>query len=212
MQAGAGPGIKPCKTPAEPMHAQLAATQILDVHIGDFQFAARRRFQIPGDGHDLVVINVKTGNGVVALGLPGLFFDRNCLAMGIKLHHAIAFRIIDVVTEDHRAAFEIRESCVKSIRSIEHIITEDQCDGVLANERFGNQKSLGNSLGPGLLSIIDTQAPRAAIPEQLAETGQIVRGGNEAKFPDTAFDQSRQWIIDHRFIKDRLKLFACDQS
>src|SRR5437773_1230758 len=131
--------------------------------------------------------------------------------MGIELHDAIAFRIIDVVAEDHGAAFEIRESCIKSIRPIKYVISEDQCDGVLANEGFGNQKSLGNSLGPGLLAVFDPQAPRTAIPEQLAEARQIMWRGNEAKLPDTAFDKSRQRVIDHRFIKDRLKLLACDQ-
>src|SRR5690348_969988 len=44
MQAAAGAGVQPRKTPAEPVDMELPALQIGDIHVGDFQLAARRGF------------------------------------------------------------------------------------------------------------------------------------------------------------------------
>ena len=64
----------------------------------------------------------------------------------------------------------------------------------------------------GLLAVIDRKPPGAAVAEQLAETGQILRRGDEAELPDAAFDQRRQRVIDHRFVIDRLELLARHQG
>src|SRR5436309_11491119 len=100
---------------------------------------------------------------------------------------------------------------MKSVRAIKDVVSQNQRDGVLADERFGDEKRLGDSLGLGLLAVLDAQPPRAAVAEQLAEAGQIVGRGNQAELPDTAFDEGRQRIIDHRLVENRLELFARDQ-
>ena len=211
MKARAGPGIEPGKAAAQPMHPQLAPPQVLDVYIRDLQFGSGRRFQVPRNRHHLIIVNVKAGDRVVALRLLRLLFDRQRLAFAVELHHPVAFGIIDVIPKDRGASFEISESFVKRVRSIEDIVAQNQCDCVLTDERLRNKKRLGDAFRFRLLAILDSQAPRVPVSEQLPETRQILRRGNQAKLPDTAFDERRQRIIDHRFVKDRLELFACHQ-
>ena len=115
---------------------------------------------------------------------------------------------MNVIAEDGGAAFEIGKRFVKTVAAVKNVVAEDQRNPVLADERFGDQECLGDAFGLGLFAVIDRQAPGAAIAEQLTETRQIMRRGNETKLPDASFDQSRQRIIDHRLIIDGLKLFA----
>ena len=134
METRAGARIEPGKAAAQPVYAQLAAPQILDVYIRDLQFAAGRRFQIPRDRHNLVVINVKTGNRVIALGLLRFLLDGNGLSSAVEFHHAIPFGIIDMIAEDGRAVFEVGEGFMKSVGAIKDIVPEDERDGVFADE------------------------------------------------------------------------------
>ena len=77
---------------------------------------------------------------------------------------------------------------------------------------LGQQKGLGDALGLGLLAVINREPPGAAVAQQLAEPGQILWRGDEAKLPDAALDERRQRVVHHRFIIDRLELFARHQG
>ena len=96
MQAAARPCVQPRKAAVQPPNPQLAAAQILHVHIGDFKLATGRRFQGFGDRDHVVVVNIKSRDGVIAFRLFGLFFDadrapefRNALGISvlIKINH-----------------------------------------------------------------------------------------------------------------------------
>ncbi len=84
-------------------------------------------------------------------------------------------------------------------------------DVVLADERFGDQKRLGNAPGFGLLAIFDGHAKAAAVTEHLFEARQIVRRGDEAQVANAAFDERRERIINHRLVINRLELLARHQ-
>src|SRR5205807_1447372 len=116
-----------------------------------------------------------------------------------------------MIAENTRTTFELGKGLLKPITAIKDIITEDERDGVLTDEGFGNDKSLGDAAGPGLFAIINGQAPGSAVAEQLAKTGQVLGCRDKTKLPHAAFDQSRQWIIHHRFVINWLELFACHQ-
>jgi hypothetical protein len=125
VQTAARAGIQPGKPAAEPVHVQLLAPHVFDIHIGNFQLPPRGRLQIPGNRHHAVVVNVEPGNGVVAPGLPGLLLDGNRLAVAVKLHHAIPFRVVDVIPEDRCAPLEISEGLVETVAPVEDVIPKD---------------------------------------------------------------------------------------
>jgi hypothetical protein len=60
-----GARIEPGEPPAEALNVKLAALQISAINVGDFQLAARRRFEMGGDVEHLVVVEIQTGHGVV---------------------------------------------------------------------------------------------------------------------------------------------------
>src|ERR1035441_9355092 len=138
---------------------QLLAPHVFDVYIRDLQLPARRWLQVPGNRHHAVIENVEAGHSVVAPGLCGLLLNRNRLALAIELHHAIPFRVVDVISEDRRAPLEVREGPVKAVAAVENIVAENQRDGVLAYEAFGNEKRLGDALRLGLLAVINRESP-----------------------------------------------------
>src|ERR1017187_282862 len=100
--------------------------------------------------------------------------------MAVELHHAIPFRVVDVIPEDRRASFKVSEGPVKTVTTVENVVAEDQRDGILADEALGDKKRLGNALRLGLFAVVNGQPPGAAVPEQLAETRQILWRGDEA--------------------------------
>src|ERR1035441_10655170 len=211
MQAGAGAGVQPREAARQPLHAQLAAPQILYVHRRDLQFAARRRLQVFRDADDLVVKDVKSRHGVIAFWVLRLFLNGNGLARRIKLHHAVAFRVVDVITVDRRAVLELRERAIKRIAAVKNVVAENQRHVVLANETLRDEKRLRDARRLGLLAILDGHAEAAAVAEQLLEARQIVRRGNEAQLANAALDERRERIINHRLVKHRLELLARDQ-
>src|SRR5581483_11728478 len=178
--------------------------QILHIDRRDLQLPARRRFQSLRDGHHLVVVNIQPRHRVIAFGRFGFLLDRNRPALSIELHHAVTLGIVDMIAENRRPLRKLSERPVKSIPAVKHVITQDQRDAILPNERFGNQKSLRDAFRFGLLPVFDRQPPLAPIPEQLPKPRQIVRRGNEAKLAYPALDQRRERIINHRFVINRL--------
>jgi len=54
------------------------------------------------DVADLVVIEIKPGYRIVALGLGGFFFDAQRPLLPIKIHHAVTFGVMDVISKHRR--------------------------------------------------------------------------------------------------------------
>src|SRR5262249_18410398 len=99
----------------------------------------------------------------------------------------------------------------KIFAPVKNVVTEDERHGIFADERVGYKKSLGDAFRFRLLAIIYRQTPRRTVPEKLPEPSKIIRRRDEAELADSAFDQGRERIIDHRFVIDRLELLACNE-
>jgi hypothetical protein len=210
VQAGASAGVQPGKTAIKPVNAQVTPPQIGKVHIGNLQFAARRRLQIFGDAHHIVIVKINARDGVIALWFFGLFFNGDGAAI-VKLDDAVTLRVIHVITENRRAGFEFREDAVKRIAAVKDVITQDERDLVFAHKGFGNDKGLGNTAGFELFAIFDGNAETQAVAEKLFEARQVVRRRNKAKFANAALDERGQRIINHRLVVDRLELLTGDK-
>ena len=211
MQAAARAGVQPRKATRQPLHAQFSPPQIRDIQIRDLQLAARRRLLRLGQRHHFVVKNVEAGDGVIALGQFGFLLNRNRLAVRVELHHPVALRVVDVITENGRPAIELRKRLAENIAAIKDIIAENQRHVVVTNKRFRNQKRLRDAGGFGLLAIINAQPKTTTIAEQLFKARQVMGCGNKTEFPDATFNQSRERIINHRLVINRLELFARDE-
>ena len=211
MQARARAGVEPREAAAEAHDLELAAAQVFHVHVGDFEFAARRGLEVLRDVHDFVVVNIDARHGVAALGRLGFFLDGNGPALRVELDHAVTLRVAHVVAEDDRAALELLVGAGEGVAAEENVVAENERHLVLADERFRDEKRLRDAGGFRLLAILDGDAPRLAVAEQLFEAWQIVRRGDEAEFPHAAGHEGGQRIIDHRFVVNRLELFAGDE-
>ena len=141
------------------MHAKLSPPHVFDVHIRDFQLSPRRRLERFRDGNHPAVINIEPGNRVIALRPLRFLLDRNRPAFPVNPHHAVAFRVVDVVAEDARARLKVRERLVKTVAAVKDVVAQNQRDPVAADERFGDQKGLGNPGRAGLLPVLDLLAP-----------------------------------------------------
>src|SRR5437588_8836897 len=113
-----------------------------------------------------------------------------------------------MVPEKRRAFSEVRKRFVKTVAAIKNVVAQNQSDRIVADERVGDEKGLGNALRLRLLAVINRQPPRRAIAEELAEARQIMRCGDETKLADAPFDERRERIINHRLVVDRLELLA----
>ena len=92
----------------------------------------------------------------------------------------------------------------KHVAAVKNVVAKNQRHVVLADETFGDEKRLRNARRLGLFAIINRHTKAAAIAQQLLESRQVVRGGNQAKLADAALDQRRERIINHRLVKNRL--------
>ena len=81
-----GSGIKPGKALAEEFHIETAFLQVDAVKICDLVLSAGGGLQIPGNADDAVVIEVQAGDAVIALGMRGLLFYADGLAMLVEFH------------------------------------------------------------------------------------------------------------------------------
>src|SRR5215471_5972446 len=208
MKTAARACVQPRKTPWQPVHAELAAPEIFKVYVGDLQFTPGARLQPLGDADHLVVVEVQAGHRVAAPGLLGFLLDGDRPACRIKFDHAIALWIVHMVSKDYRPAVESVEGLLDHLGAGENIVPQNQGHRIPSNERFGDKKGHGDAVGLFLFTEVDPESKPAAVPEQLAEPWQILGRGDQAKLPDSAFDQGRERIVNHRLVVNRLELLA----
>jgi hypothetical protein len=71
VRAGVEPGI----AAAHDLDAELPLFEVEPVEVGDFEFAARRGFDLLGQLDNLPIVEVEAGDGVVRFRLLRLFFQ-----------------------------------------------------------------------------------------------------------------------------------------
>ena len=97
-----GAGVQPGHAAAEDLAAELAAAEILAVHVGDLVLAPLRRLQVAGDVEHLVVVEIEADDGVVRPRMRRLLLDVDHPAVAVELGHAVALGVLDVIAEDRR--------------------------------------------------------------------------------------------------------------
>ena len=99
--------VEPCESPLEGLHFQRSAGEKRLVHRGDLQFAALAGLDVLGDLHHAVGIEVEAHDGVVALRMGRFLLDAEAVALAVKLRHAIALRVVDIIAEDGRLVLSL---------------------------------------------------------------------------------------------------------
>ena len=200
-----GARVEPGKAALQRLHLELSAAQILLVDGRDLQFAALAGLDVLGDLHHAVGIEVEAHDGVVALRMGRFLLDAEAVALAVKLRHAIALRVVDIISEDGRLVLSL---CIahalleqpREARAVEDVVAQDEADAVLAHKLLADDESLGQSVGTRLLGIAEAHTQLAAIAQQTAEARQVVGRGDDEDVADAGEHQRRDGIIDHRLV------------
>lgn len=209
------PGVEPGGTAAEDFDVELLGLEVEAVEIGDFELAARGRFEAAGARHDGFIVEVNPGDGVIGFWIRGFFLERMNAAGGVEFDDPVAFGVGDVITENRRAggaaggAFE----GFYKIVSVKEIITQDE-GGRLAVEEadvLGDVEGLSESVGAGLFSVGKFETEVGAIAEEFFEERQISGRGDDENIADAGEHEDGQRVINHRLVVDRHELLGdCD--
>ncbi|MNE51873.1 hypothetical protein D3C80_1465210 [compost metagenome] len=88
------------------------------------------------------------------------------------------------------------------------VVAQDQAHRIIADELLANQEGLCQAIGRGLLGIGKSDAELAAVAEQLAILGQVLRCRDQQDFADIGEHQHRNRVVDHRFVVNRQQLLG----
>ena len=163
MRAGVQPGV----AALHDLDIELAQIQIGLVDGGDFQFAPGAGFDGLGNFNDLVVVKIEARDGVVALGLGGLFLDAAGSAGLVKRHHAVALWVLHMVGKDGGAAglrVGLSQQWCKVV-AVKDVVAQHQGARMVSNELVANDERLRQAVGAGLHGVLQIHAPLAAVAQ-----------------------------------------------
>ena len=203
-------GIEPGHAAAEQFHVQLAALEVAKIEIGDLQLFARGRLQTARKIDSLLVINVKTGHGEMALRLFRFFLDADCFAIGAELDHAVTLRVAHLISENARAPFECERFAVEVEFPVKDVVAENERRAGVADELRADQKRLCDSLRFRLFSILNRNSELGAVRKVITQHRQILRRRDDENVAQTAEHERGKRVTDHRLVIDREELFADD--
>jgi len=212
-KAVVGAGVEPSEAAAEGLHLQLAVLQEFLVHGGDFQFTTRTRFDAFGYVHHLVGVEVEAHHGVVALGLLRLLLDAETVAVPVELGHTVALGIGHPVAEDGGLAVllgilhRILQQGGEAV-AVEDVVAQDEAGAIVTNELFPDDEGLRQSVGTGLLGILETHAVVGAVAQEAHEPRQVVGGADNQDVADAGQHQRGNRVIDHGLVIDGEQLLA----
>src|SRR5207302_10339746 len=200
--------VQPRHAAAHWNHFQLAALEVGAVHVGDLQFAARRRLEPRSDLHDPAVVEVQADDGIPGLGLLRLFLDAQRLAASVEFDDAVALRVGHRIGEDRGALVTCRGPLeqIGKVVAIEDVVPEYQRNPFIADEVAADQERLRDAFGLRLYCVMQADAPFPAVAEQLLEAGRVLGGRDDQDVPDAGEHQRRQRVVDHGLVVNRQKL------
>ena len=126
--------------------------RVLEVDVGNFQLAARRRLEVPGDLDDLVVEKIQSGHGERRFRVCRLLFEPDGTPLGVKLDDAVALGIADLIAKDRRPL----PLCGRTLErlgkpgAIKDVVAKRQRDGALADKLATDDERLRQAIGAGL--------------------------------------------------------------
>ena len=205
-----GPG----KAPSHQFHCQGIVLQIGSVYVGYLQLSARRRFELSGDFHHIIVVKVQTRHGIVRLWFGRFFFDADGTPRFVEGDHAITLRVRNMIAEDG-CAFWARGGTLQhrcQPMSKKQIVAQNQGHAIIANEIAANDKGLRQTLGPRLGGISQIDAKAGPIAHEAMELFLVLWSGDDKNISYSRQHQRRQRIIDHRLVINRHELFTHGQG
>ena len=96
--------------------------------------------------------------------------------------------------------------------AVEDVVAEDKGRVVVADEVGADDEGLGETIRAGLDGVLQVDAPRAAIAEELFEARGVLRGGDDQDVADAGQHQRGQRVVDHRLVVDRQQLLGDRQG
>jgi hypothetical protein len=212
-QRGMGAGVEPGKAAAEQLHEEIAAIEVGAVDIGNLDLAARRRADRRGDFDHGVVVEIKPGDCNVRLRFRGFLLDGNGAPGVIELHHPVALRIGDRVSEHRRSAWTAGclEQLIRQPVAVKDVVAEDQRDVILADEVAPDNEGVGDPAGIVLRGVGERQAEFGAVAQEPPEQRQVFWRRDDQNVANAGKHQHRQRIVDHGLVEDGQQLLGDDR-
>src|SRR6478735_1804847 len=212
QQALLSSGIEPGLAATEDLEASSPGRHVAVADVDDLQLAARRRLEILGDLHHLVVEEIQAGDGQAALRLLWLLFHAQQFAVWAYLGDTIALGVVDTITEEGRTVQLVAHALelLHETGTIKDIVAQNQAHRVGTDELTANDEGLGQAVRRRLHGIAEAHAELFTGAQKELETWQILWGGNDQHVPDAGQHQHRQRVVDHRLVVDGQKLLGDD--
>ena len=203
-------GVEPGHAAAHDLDIELLQLQVAAVHVGDFQFAARRGLEIARDVADLRIVEIQAGDGIARLRLLGLFLDADGTAFGVEGDDAVALRIGDGIGKHRSASVDFRGllQLTGQFVAIEDVVAQYQRGRVVADEIATDDEGLRQTVGGGLHGVLDVQSPAGTVAEQLFKAWRVLRRRDEQDVADARQHQRGERVVDHRLVVDRQQLLG----
>ena len=203
-----GPRVQPGKSLSQKFYIQIAVFQINTVQICDFQFPPGTWFQIFCIFYYFIVIEIKTGHTVVALGLFRFLFNGDSLSFFIEFYDSKTLRIVYIIAE-YRCSlsglciFNRSFQTFFQTMSGKDIISQNHCHRITSDEVLADNKCLCQTIRTWLYGIRKFNTKLMTVSKQFFESRCVLRCGNDQNLTDTCIHQYRHGIVDHWFIKNR---------
>ena len=210
QQAVVRTGVEPGVAPAHDFNVELVLLKIAFVDVGDFQLATVRRFDVGCNVADLLVVEIQTRDGVVAFGLGGLFFDAQGALVGVKVDHAIALGVVNVVGKHAGTAGALVGAGQQfdEVVAVENVVAQHQGARVVAHKLFANDEGLRQPVRAGLHRVLNVHAPLAAVTQQFGKAWGVLRGADEQHIANARQHQRGERVIHHGLVVHRHELLA----
>ena len=172
-------GIQPCESLSEKFYIQIAFLQINTVQVGNLQLSSGTWLQVLRILYDLIIIEVQPRYTIIALRMLWLLFNRNGLAILIKLYDTESLRIIYIVSKYGSTLTRlcILHCCCQTFLhtvSCENIISQYHRNGIITNEFLSNDECLSQSIRAWLYCIRQLHSKLMSVSQQFFESRCIL--------------------------------------
>src|SRR5262249_51246217 len=147
--------VEPRVPATENLDVERASPQVPFIHVRDLQLSARGGCDRRRDVAHVGVVEVETGDGVVALRRGWLLFERYDAVVLVELHDAVPLGIADVVCKNGRALLLLARCSRDFLQAIaiEQVVTQDECRGGAVQEVAPEYERLSEPVRTGLRAI-----------------------------------------------------------
>lgn len=199
-------GVQPDEAPAQRYGVQVAYFEVHVVEVGDLQLVAPGRFDLFGELHRPVIVEVKAGGGEVGFGLLWFFFNGDDLSTLPQFDDAEALRVLDRIAEyGGPAVLGVLHRPLQPFDqapAVEHVVAQNHGHGFVVDEFLADDEGLRETVGRRLFRIAQTYAEALAVAQKRLEIGEVFGSGYDEDVPDPSHHQYRQWVVDHGLVVD----------